>query len=161
MREGLSSVTEQPGLSLMTFLVFLFNLARGFELVLLVLVAQDLLGLGSEGVGLLNAAIGVGALLTVPLVSRIASLHRPAGAVASALLLTSIPLAMLASITDAVGRVRGVVRRGHRHRRVRGAVDHARATPEPPATARPRLRDPELRDQRRQAHRVICSRRSW
>ena len=101
MREGLSSVTEQPGLSLMTFLVFLFNLARGFELVLLVLVAQDLLGLGSEGVGLLNAAIGVGALLTVPLVSRIASLHRPAGAVAAALLLTSIPLAMLASITAA------------------------------------------------------------
>jgi len=101
MREGLTSVTDQPGLSLMTFLVFLFNLARGFELVLLVLVAQDLLRLGAEGVGLLNAAIGVGALLSVPLVSRIASLHRPAGAVVAALLLTSIPLAMLASIDNA------------------------------------------------------------
>jgi predicted MFS family arabinose efflux permease len=101
LREGVSSVTGQTGLTLMTFLVFLFNVARGFELVLLVLVAQNMLGLGAEGVGLLNAAIGVGALVSVPLVGRIATLHRPAGAVVSSLLLTSVPLAMLASVDHA------------------------------------------------------------
>jgi predicted MFS family arabinose efflux permease len=98
MREGIAAVTGQPGMSLMTALVFLFNVARGFELVLLVLVAQDLLRLGSEGVGLLNAAIGVGALAAVPLIGQIAAIRRPAGAVVAALLLASVPLGMLASI---------------------------------------------------------------
>jgi predicted MFS family arabinose efflux permease len=100
-REGFAAVTGQPGTTLMTWLVFLFSMARGFELVLLVLVAQDLLGLGAEGVGLLSAAIGVGALVTVPAVSRISSLPRPAGVVVAALLLSSIPLGLLASISDA------------------------------------------------------------
>ena len=99
-REGFAAVGGQAGVSLMTWLVFVFSMARGFELVLLVLVAQDRLGLGAEGVGLLSAAIGVGALATVPAVSRIASLGRPAGAVVSSLLLSSIPLALLAAISE-------------------------------------------------------------
>jgi Transmembrane secretion effector len=57
-RAGIRSVTHQAGLALMTWLVFAFSVARGFELVLLVLVAQSTLGLGSEGVGVLSAAIG-------------------------------------------------------------------------------------------------------
>ena len=100
--DGLRSVTSQAGLPVMTWLVFVFSVARGFELVLLVLVAQDRLGLGAEGVGVLSAAIGVGALAVAPLVSRIAAVRRSALAVIVALLLTSIPLALLGVVTDPV-----------------------------------------------------------
>jgi MFS family permease len=86
LREGVYSVSRQPGLALMTWLVFVFSVARGFELVLLVLVAQDQLGLGAEGVGVLSAAIGIGALLAFPLVRRIAGVARPAFAVIASLL---------------------------------------------------------------------------
>jgi predicted MFS family arabinose efflux permease len=97
-REGVGAVSRQPGLGLMTGLVFVFSVARGFELVLLVLVAQDRLGLGSEGVGLLSAAIGVGALSMVPVVRQVATVRRPALTVVVALLLSSFPLALLGVI---------------------------------------------------------------
>jgi predicted MFS family arabinose efflux permease len=99
-REGVYAVSRQTGLGLMTALVFVFSVARGFELVLLVLVAQDRLALGSEGVGLLSAAIGVGALTVVPAVRQIATIRRPAFAVVASLLLSSLPLAVL-GITEA------------------------------------------------------------
>jgi len=102
LRAGVDAVTGQPGLSLMMWLVFVFSVARGFELVLLVLVAQDRLGMGAEGVGVLSAAIGVGALLVVPLAGRVATVDHPAAAVVASLLLTSVPLALLAVI-DRVG----------------------------------------------------------
>src|SRR5262249_31560873 len=92
---GVRSVTHQTGLALMTWLVFAFSVARGFELVLLVLVAQDKLGLGSKGVGVLTAAIGVGALAVVPAVGRVSSGQRPAFTTIASLLLSSIPLALL------------------------------------------------------------------
>ncbi|HEY3671226.1 MAG TPA: MFS transporter [Acidimicrobiia bacterium] len=97
-RAGITSVTHQAGLGLMTWLVFAFSVARGFELVLLVLVAQNTLALGSEGVGVLTAAIGVGALAMVPFVGRIATVRRPGLTVIASLLLSSIPLALLAVI---------------------------------------------------------------
>jgi hypothetical protein len=93
--DGIRSVTDQRGLAVMTWLVFAFSVARGFELVLLVFVAQDRLSLGSEGVGILFAAVGIGALAVVPLVTRIAAVAHPASATIVALLLTSVPLALL------------------------------------------------------------------
>ena len=99
---GVRAVTRQSGLVLMTWLVFAFSVARGFELVLLVLVAQDTLGLGSEGVGVLSAAIGVGALSLVPFVGRVATVRRPAFTVIASLLLSSVPLALLATIDEPV-----------------------------------------------------------
>jgi hypothetical protein len=101
-RTGISSVTHQAGLVLMTWLVFVFSVARGFELVLLVLVAQDTLGLGSEGVGVLSAAIGVGALAVVPVVGRVSTGQRPGFTLIASLLLSSIPLALLAVIDEPV-----------------------------------------------------------
>jgi predicted MFS family arabinose efflux permease len=98
LRTGVHAVTSQAGLSLMMWLVFVFSVARGFELVLLVLVAQNRLGLGASGVGALSAAIGVGALVAVPLAGRIATVARPAVAVVASLLLTSVPLALLGVI---------------------------------------------------------------
>jgi len=102
LREGFDSVVQQPGLALTAWLVFVFSVARGFELVLLVFVAEDKLRMGSAGVGVLNAAIGVGALATVPFVSRIARVGSPAVAVVISLLLTSIPLALLGVVNRSV-----------------------------------------------------------
>ena len=101
-RAGIHSVTHQAGLALMSWLVFAFSVARGFELVLLVLVAQNTLSLGSEGVGVLSAAIGVGALAMVPVVGRVATVRRPAFTVIASLLLSSVPLALLAVIDEPV-----------------------------------------------------------
>jgi predicted MFS family arabinose efflux permease len=100
LREGVESTLHQPGLTLTMWLVFVFSVARGFELVLLVLVAEDRLRMGAKGVGILNAAIGVGALAAVPLVRSIANIRRPAAAVVISLFLTSIPLALLGVIDN-------------------------------------------------------------
>jgi predicted MFS family arabinose efflux permease len=101
LRQGFDAVAHQPGLSLMMWLVFVFSIARGFELVLLVLVAQDRLAMGAQGVGVLSAAIGVGALLTMPRAGRIANADRPVLVVVISLILTSVPLVLLAVITRA------------------------------------------------------------
>src|SRR5262245_29877494 len=95
LRGGIDAVTEQPGLALTMWLVFVFSVARGFELVLLVFVADERLNMGAEGVGILSAAIGVGALCAVPLVRQITNVRRPAAAIVVSLLLTSVPLALL------------------------------------------------------------------
>jgi predicted MFS family arabinose efflux permease len=95
LRDGVEAVVRQPGLSLMMWLVFVFSVARGFELVLLVLVAQDRLAMGAQGVGVLSAAIGVGALLVVPHAGRIANADRPVLVVVTSLILTSVPLVLL------------------------------------------------------------------
>jgi predicted MFS family arabinose efflux permease len=102
LRDGIESVVRQPGLTLTMWLVFVFSVARGFELVLLVLVAEDRLRMGAEGVGILSAAIGVGALAAVPLVRRISGVQRPAAAIVMSLLLTAIPLALLGVVDNSV-----------------------------------------------------------
>ena len=77
LHEGVDAVLHQTGLAVMMWLIFVFSVARGFELVLLVLVARDHLGMGAEGVGVLNAAIGVGAIAAIPLIGRTIVAERP------------------------------------------------------------------------------------
>ena len=98
LQEGIGSIVDQPGLTLTVWLVFVFSIMRGFELVLLVLVAEDRLRMGAEGVGILNAAIGVGALCTVPFVSRVARSGRAGRDVVVSLILNSAPIALLGII---------------------------------------------------------------
>ncbi len=96
---GLDSVRAQAGLPLLTVLVFVMSTARGFEMVLLVLAARDRLGQGAEGVGLLSAAIGVGAMACFPFVPRIAELERPALAFSASLGATAAASIVLAVVT--------------------------------------------------------------
>jgi predicted MFS family arabinose efflux permease len=96
---GRDAVRTQAGLSLLTVLVFVMSTARGFEMVLLVLAARDRLGLGAEGVGLLSAAIGVGAMVCLPAVPRIAEIERPAVPLAASLGATSAAALVLAVVT--------------------------------------------------------------
>lgn len=99
LHEGVDAVLHQRGLAVMMWLIFVFSVARGFELVLLVLVARDRLGMGAQGVGVLNAAIGVGAILAVPLIGRAVGAGRPTAGVVVSLVLTSVPLALLSVMT--------------------------------------------------------------
>ena len=101
LQEGIGSIVDQPGLTLTVWLVFVFSIMRGFEMVLLVLVAEDRLRMGAEGVGILNAAIGVGALCTVPLVGRVARSGAPGRDVVVSLILNSAPIALLGFVSGA------------------------------------------------------------
>ena len=65
--EGLAVVRTSPDLLVLTGLVCAVLFAYGIEQVLHVLVAQDRLGIGANGLGWLTAAIGVGSLLGVAL----------------------------------------------------------------------------------------------
>jgi len=95
LREGVDAVVHQSGLAVMMWLIFVFSMARGFELVMLVLVARDRLGLGAEGVGVLSAAIAVGAIVAIPLIGRTIAADRPTLGVVVSLALSSVPLALL------------------------------------------------------------------
>ena len=52
-----------------------------------------------EGVGVLNAAIGVGAIMAIPLIGRTVAADRPTLGVVVSLVLTSVPLALLSVMT--------------------------------------------------------------
>ncbi|MFP5298677.1 MAG: MFS transporter, partial [Actinomycetota bacterium] len=73
----------------------------GQELVLMVLVAEERLGMGAEGVGWLEAGVGAGGLVAMLLTGRIATTKRSESILLAAILACGLPLAALA-ITDSV-----------------------------------------------------------
>lgn len=92
MLSGLRTLRSRPRAGLLLALFGLQTFVRGLLSVLLVVLAIELLRIGDEGVGFLNAAIGaggfVGALAALALVGR----QRLAGAVAIGLLLWGLPI---------------------------------------------------------------------
>lgn len=93
--EGWSEITGAPGLSTVIALVFVMYAVRGAEIILLVLIADDQLGLGSAGVGLLLGAIGLGALAALPFANRIADFRNPGLVVTASVVMTGLPLIAL------------------------------------------------------------------
>jgi predicted MFS family arabinose efflux permease len=74
LRAGLAAipaVLHHPEASPLVLASGLRTLARGLWSALLVVVALQLLDLGSSGVGLLNAAVGVGAVAAVPMIAAL------------------------------------------------------------------------------------------
>lgn len=72
----------------------------GFELVYLVFVADDRLGLGAEGIGYLNAAMGAGGALGALLTNRLADSPRMRAVLVLTLLGCGVPLGLLALVTQ-------------------------------------------------------------
>jgi hypothetical protein len=72
----------------------------GGSLVGLVVVADDLLHTGAGGVGLLNAAFGLGACVGVAGTNRVAQRGKPLSALAATTLLTGVPFAVLAIVEE-------------------------------------------------------------
>ncbi len=100
LQEGLATVRSVPDLVIVTGLIAASFFTFGFEQVLHVLVAEDRLGLGADGLGWLTGAIGVGGLLASPFTMRIARTARTGEALVVASVLLGAPLALLAVVTD-------------------------------------------------------------
>lgn len=94
--EGWSEINATPGLPTVIALVFVMYAVRGAEMILLVLIADDQLGLGAAGVGLLLGAIGLGALAALPFADRIADSRNPGLVLTGAVAATGIPFLALA-----------------------------------------------------------------
>ena len=95
---GWSDIRAATGLSVVTMLVFAMYVARGAELVLFILVAEEQLGLGTAGIGLLTGAVGLGAIAAVPAATRLAKTDHTTAAMTVSLATTAVPLAALAAI---------------------------------------------------------------
>lgn len=76
------------------------NFVYGVSLVALLLVATDLLAVGAEGFGFLNAAVGAGAFAVVLVSNRVAASGAPLRVLTWAVLASSVPFAALAVTTS-------------------------------------------------------------
>ena len=96
--EGLRAISTSGDAALLVGLLVAASFVYGQEVVLLVLASERLLGTGSEGVGFLTAAVGLGGLAAAGLISRLASDRRPGRTLVGVMLAFSLPLAALALI---------------------------------------------------------------
>ena len=95
--DGVGAISSSPSVVMLVAILLAAALTYGQESVLYALVSEELLGTGSEGVGFLWAAIGIGGILGATQTSRVSGTSRPAvvllvGSVVSALPLLVLPL---------------------------------------------------------------------
>lgn len=100
LAEGGRTIVAIPGLLAMTLLLSAVLFAWGVESVVQVLVAEDRLDLGADGVGILNASIGAGGVIAVPFAARLANRRGAGRLLAVSGLLMGLPLALLAVTRD-------------------------------------------------------------
>lgn len=100
--EGFKAIASSGEIALLVTLVGAAAFAYGGELVLLVIVSQQRLGLGTEGVGFLVAAVGVGGIIAAAFTSKLADHDRPAIVLAAAVLVAGLPLSLLATVNDPI-----------------------------------------------------------
>jgi MFS family permease len=100
--EGLRAVTSSAEVTMLTILLAAATLVYGGELVVLILVSERLLGLGSEGLGLLTTAVGVGGLIAAGFTSKLAESSRPSVVLAASVLAASIPISLLAFVSEPI-----------------------------------------------------------
>ena len=96
--DGWREVTATPGLVVVVVLVFAMYVARGAEVMLFVLVADQHLGFGAAGIGVLTGAVGFGALCALPVAGRVAEAERTAFWMTVSVATTAAPLAVLALV---------------------------------------------------------------
>jgi predicted MFS family arabinose efflux permease len=102
LREGLAALGGNAALLVVTSLVVATFVTFGFERVLHVLVADQRLGIGAQGVGLLAAGLGAGALLAVPFSARVGDSRHAGRLLAVAAALSGLALVLLAVIRSPV-----------------------------------------------------------
>ena len=98
LADGFTALARSGDAALLVGLVVAASLVYGMEVVLLVLVSEQLLGTGPEGVSFLFAAVGLGGLAAAGLTSRLAEARRPGRTLLLVLLAFSLPLISLAVI---------------------------------------------------------------
>jgi len=98
LTDGFTALARSGDAALLVVLLVAATFVYGMEVVLLVLVSEQLLGTGAEGVSVLTAAVGVGGLAAAGLTSRLAEARRPGRTLLLVLLAFSLPLISLAVI---------------------------------------------------------------
>ena len=101
--DGVMAVRSISVLPPLVALIGVMSFVRGAEIVLYVYVVTDQLGDDVERVGLLSGAVGLGALLAMPIAARVADSVSPVRPIVFSLLVTAVPTAMLAVITTTLG----------------------------------------------------------
>jgi predicted MFS family arabinose efflux permease len=96
--EGLRAIGSSGQVSILVVFFIAVSLVYGFELVLLILVSERLLDTGAEGVGFLNAAIGLGGVLAAGIASRLVDHPRSALSLSIAILVAGVPLMLLSIV---------------------------------------------------------------
>jgi hypothetical protein len=96
IRLGIRTLTSDRVLATLSVALLAITFIYGFEMVYLVLVARDLLGMGASGVGYLDAAVGVGGLVGAVVAPRLARSHRPRMVIALVVTFNALPMALLA-----------------------------------------------------------------
>ena len=98
LADGFTALARSGDATLLVVLLVAATFVYGMEVVLLVLVSEQLLGTGAEGVSILTAAVGVGGLAAAGLTSRLAEARRPGRTLLLVMLAFSLPLISLAVI---------------------------------------------------------------
>jgi MFS family permease len=98
--DGIRAVLEAKDALIVVLFVMGLSFLYGQEIVLTVLVAKERLGIGSEGVGWLDAAVGAGGLIIAFFTSKIALSRRPNLILLISILCCGVPLAALAVTKD-------------------------------------------------------------
>jgi CRP-like cAMP-binding protein len=96
---GFSAIAHSADVAMLMAAIFAATILYGLESVLLVVVSEERLGTGSNGVGWLFAAMGVGGLLGAGLSSRLAATPRPGGPLALSMCLLGAAFVGLAFTT--------------------------------------------------------------
>ena len=76
IKEGIRTAAGSSGVIVVMGFLFLAGVFYGHELVLVILIAEEKLGLGGEGIGWLNTAAGIGGVAAAGVASRMASSKR-------------------------------------------------------------------------------------
>jgi MFS family permease len=98
--EGWRCILAEPELRVVIGLFSVQTLVAGMFNVLVVVLAIEVLDLGTPGVGVLDGAVGIGALLAVLVAAGIATRGRLATSFAVGLLLWGVPLALVAVLPE-------------------------------------------------------------
>jgi MFS family permease len=99
--EGLGAIVADPALRLLTAICTVQTFLRGCATVFVVVVAIDLLGGGDADVGLLNAAIGLGAVAGSLIASTMTWNGRLARCLGIGVVLWGAPFAVLSGVPEA------------------------------------------------------------
>ncbi|MGN6600729.1 MAG: MFS transporter [Actinomycetes bacterium] len=93
--EGFRTIWGSPSLRLMTIVYCAQTVVAGASAVFTVAIAEDLTGMGSQGVGFLNSAFGIGAIVGGVVAVARASKHRLARDFGIGVILWAIPLLLV------------------------------------------------------------------
>lgn len=112
LRSGLATVRHHDGLAVVLALAATLAVVRGAEMVLYVQVAEESLGLGPGGYGLVAGAMGAGALVALPIAGRTGRATAAPGFLVGAAVLSAAPLVVLADVRGVVPALAVVVVQG-------------------------------------------------